>query len=79
MNYRRRDRSLEHSALVENMDKSPSTCVCANCGAKFIYHEYDQTNHPDPATGCPACEAIVPELRGAKIVAFFRKPKAKTV
>jgi predicted RNA-binding Zn-ribbon protein involved in translation (DUF1610 family) len=63
------------------MDEKPSSHVCENCGAKIIYHAYKQMkdSDPGPAMSCPVCGATVPELGGVKVIAFFSRPKAKSV
>jgi DNA-directed RNA polymerase subunit RPC12/RpoP len=66
---------------MSGMSEQRLTHICKNCGAKVIYHPHEGTKHFDsvPVINCPICGSIIPELGGATIIAFFRKPKGKTV
>jgi len=51
---------------------------CKNCGGKIMYlaHKLERINSV-PIVSCPACRVIVPELGGAKVIAYFRERAGK--
>jgi hypothetical protein len=58
--------------------KEGSTHICKNCGGKIIYLAHRLERIDSVLTvSCPACRVIVPELDGAKVIAYFKKTAGK--
>jgi CheY-like chemotaxis protein len=51
-----------------------STYICENCGGKIVYQAYKgERTEAVAVVDCPVCGKAVPELGGAKVVAYFKK------
>jgi predicted RNA-binding Zn-ribbon protein involved in translation (DUF1610 family) len=59
-------------------NKKGSTHICKSCGGKIMYLAHRLERIDSVLTfHCPACGARIPELEGAKVIAYFKKAAGK--